>query len=115
MTYAEQYRERIQRIRPVLKRITFCPCSATKAEQILAGYRLDDVRTLQVIMTIGRRYKDIKRRKPVKNPDKVFKSWDDYLGFDACANVQNEIDYLFGKNDWQSWLKYGMRVLSITV
>ena len=87
----------------------------TREEIILAYESMDVINTICVIEIIGRQYLYTNRKKPFKNPDKVFKSWAkelwEYNEKEKCGTIK----YICGKVDMRKYLINGMHLLGIAL
>lgn len=84
-------------------------------ESILANESLDVINTICVIEIIGRQHLYTNRKKPFKNPDKVFKSWaNDLWEWNEQGKV-GTIQYICGKVDMREYILNGMRLLGISL
>ena len=84
-------------------------------ESILANENLDVINTICVIEIIGRQHLYTNRKKPFKNPDKVFKSWaNDLWEWNEQGKV-GTIKYICGKVDMRKYILNGMHLLGISL
>ena len=87
----------------------------TREEIILANENMDVINTICVVEIIGRQYLYTNRKKPFKNPDKVFKSWAkelwEYNEKEKCGTIK----YICGKVDMRKNLINGMHLLGISL
>ena len=84
-------------------------------ESILANEDLDVINTICVIEIIGRQHLYTNRKKPFKNPDRVFKSWADELWEYNEKGKIGTIEYICGKVDMREYILNGMRLLGISL
>lgn len=87
----------------------------TREEIILAYESMDVINTICVIEIIGRQYLYTNRKKPFKNPDKVFKSWAKELWEYNEKEKRGTIKYICGKVDMRKYLINGMHLLGISL
>ena len=99
-----------------------CSCYAdpidgwdTREEIILAYESMNVINTICVIEIIGRQYLYTNRKKPFKNPDKVFKIWAKELWEYNEKEKRGTIKYICGKVDMRKYLINGIHLLGISL
>ena len=86
----------------------------THEETILANANMDVINTICVVEIIGRQYLYTSRKKPFKNPDKVFRGWAKELWEYNEKEKSATIKYICGKVDMRKYLINGMHLLGIS-
>lgn len=86
-----------------------------EGELILAYEDMDVINTICVIEIIGKQYLYTNRKKPFKNPDKVFKSWAKELWEYNDKEKDGTIKYICGKVDMRKYINNGIHLLGISV
>ena len=112
------YNELITLSMPAIRKIhqlRFLRSPCEQVEEILSKESLDVINTLCVIMIIGRQHSYNGRKKPFKQPDKVFKSWAADLWEFGEDKRKGLIDYVSGKNDVLKHLNHGEKLLGISL
>ncbi len=117
-TLNKPYHELISQATPTLNRLLSAgshPPNKSYAEnvEILSAQTLDVVNTVCAIAIIGRQCIYNRRHKPVKNPDKVFKTWAEPVWKSREDEKDGAIAYICGKVYMKEYLERGIRYLQI--
>ena len=85
-------------------------------EEIILSYEdMDVINTICVIEIIGRQHLYTNRKKPFKNPDKVFRSWAKELWEYNEKEKSATIKYICGKVDMRKYIANGLHLLGISL
>ncbi|MFI3254551.1 MAG: hypothetical protein R3Y63_09480 [Eubacteriales bacterium] len=107
-----EYRAELEKATPVLQELIIAP--ASKQEEILHSVDSSIVRTVVVMMCMGKNSIDNHRKKPYKHPIDVLKSWDEHIpGSYATIDKKGDIEYMLGKGYMNHALRTSMHLLSI--
>ena len=86
--------------------------SKTKARNYLCKC---DIKAIILIAEIGRRYKKLKKKRPVIHAERVLLEWSDYVCISSSRPKEYAIAYLIEKKDFFSSYLYGLQMLTYNI
>ena len=89
--------------------------SKTKARSYLCKCDIKTINTVILIAEIGRRYKKLKKKRPVIHAERVLLEWSDYVCISSSRPKEYAIAYLIEKKDFYPSYLYGLQMLTYNI
>lgn len=96
----------------VLNNIVNC-ANDSKVTAILSKEDIRTVKTVQIVMVIGRHYISHGINRPLKNPERIARKWAKVMCLSNDTDHERNVHYVVDRENYREYLRNGMIVLGM--
>lgn len=96
----------------VLNNILNC-ANDSKVAMMLTKEDIRTVKTVQIVMVIGRHYISHGINRPLMNPKKIIRKWAKVMCLSNDTDHERNVHYVVDRENYREYLRNGMTVLGV--